>query len=424
MQLFDFLFFLFGLRIFYKTTLSIIKKSFNVYSVFVFVFFIFQFPSLILDHFFYDQIIAFEDSPNLYKALLDERVSVLYDIVICVIIYWLYKQSKTYNSMAFNNLTNRFKKINFGMILSAFLYIGMLSPIICVLLAPDPSIYSKWAYLYRYNMSLIDSLYFENIIENANIISFLCMIIYAFQRNKNSYLIYFNTIIITWISFKRTLLFFALISFVFVDYIKGLFVFNPRRTMIKYVSLTIICVLYFIYYGINTRKGDDVPFYYSYTLYYSRHYCLKVAILDQLNGMTMLDYRGQSFVFDLLFFIPRSIWENKPSVFTQYLTNYCKDRDPESDVSISVYYANIWSEYFANFHVFGIFFAFIFIKLFIRVSEKSNNPNTYLVSILFIIFYFFWGIQPFTMLIIVIWWVCYLHGLLFCKKRLLVGSKL
>lgn len=111
------------------------------------------------------------------------------------------------------------------------------------------------------------------------------------------------------------------------------------------------------------------------------------------------------------FYIPRSIWNDKPSFFTQYFTNYCKDKDPES-FSLVFYYVNIWSEFVANFHLFGIFIAFLFIKIIINISEKSNNKCAYVLAILFLTFYFFWGIQPQTMIIIALWFVTLFVGLI------------
>lgn len=56
---------------------------------------------------------------------------------------------------------------------------------------------------------------------------------------------------------------------------------------------------------------------------FSRDDRVKMTIYSELypDRMKILDYRGQSIVFDLTMFIPRSIWEEKPWPYAVYFTS-------------------------------------------------------------------------------------------------------
>lgn len=411
----DVLCFIWGVIFFFLSIKSMSYGRLNAYCIFTLVFFFFHFPSLIIDHLLSDQIIVFHDSSNLFNALIDKDVAIVYDISICFIIFVLYYYSLKDKNVVFLDIVKKIRYFQLGKTVNIILVLCMLLPALSVLIAPDSSIYGIWAYPYRYSMSIEDTFFHETVMFASINISFFCMIFYALQNKRSNLLIYFNILIITWLSFKRTFIVFSVIVLIFIEYLKGNFFLKAKQSIVKSMFLLLVCVYYFIYYTINTGKGTDVPFYYLYTLYYSRHYSLKVAIYDQLNGMTMLAYRGQSFLFDLFFYIPRSMWNDKPSFFTQYFTNYCKGKDPE-DFSLVFYYVNIWSEFIANFHIFGIFIAFIFVKLIINISEKSKSKYAYIFAVLFLTFYFFWGIQPQTMIIIALWLVALFGGLI--KRRI------
>ena len=407
--------FLFGLILLLRIIKQVLNGNTNAYTIFSIVFFVFHFPSLLIDHLIDNGAFVFFDKPVLYKALTDSTVAVVYDISICIILYVLYYQSKKRCNKKFSIIKKIIQNIQFSPVINMFLLFGMIVPLICVQLAPNPYIYTQWAYTYRYNISFLEELYHNNVMANALYLSFFCVVIYAVQKKKYSFIIYNVIVLITWLSFKRTLLVFAVLILIFIDFFKDRFSLRPHKTIFKSIILVFSCIWYFIFYSLNTGKLVDAPFYYSYTLYYSRHYCVKAAILDQLNGMSMLHYRGESILFDLFFYIPREYWPNKPSVFTAYLSNYCQGKSIDSPTTV-FYYSNIWTEFIANFHLIGIVIAFLFINFVMNLTEKSKNNYAYVFGVLFIVFYSFWGIQPLTMLIEVIWIICLVIGKFSIKK--------
>ena len=76
----DVLCFIWGVIFFFLSIKSMSYGRLNAYCIFTLVFFFFHFPSLIIDHLLSDQIIVFYDSSNLFNALIDKDVAIVYDI--------------------------------------------------------------------------------------------------------------------------------------------------------------------------------------------------------------------------------------------------------------------------------------------------------------------------------------------------------
>lgn len=403
--------FLISLFVVFKILKRILKGSLNIYTILALLFWGFQFPSLVIDHVVDDCFSSFDFAKNMYPALTDPIVAVIYDGIILSVLLYLNKLGRIQQRTRLDDLIDFMKNLQFGFFINVILVLTMLLPIAGIILAPDPSIYAQWAYTYRFSISTTMELYHEIVIGNLILLSFFVWVVYTAQKRHSDFFSYLVILFLTWISFKRTMLVFGGLVLIFFDFFKGSFKLKPRTTIVKTICVIFVCIGYFIYYSQNTGKLSDAPFYYSYTLYYSRHYCLKTAIYDQLEGMSMLEYRGQSLLFDLLFFIPRNYWPDKPNVFTSSFTNYCVGNSYDYP-TLTYYYANIWTEFVANFHLFGIIIALIFIKYAIKFSEKSGNIFAYMFGCLFVMFYFFWGIQPFTMIILVLWYFFLLTGFL------------
>jgi len=390
-----------------KSAKKIIKGEMNLYRILVLIFFIFQYIPLIVGLFFNPNSYDWSYAPNIGKAYLNDDVSILYDIYIAIIIIILYRLSKNKDTYIVA-YANQLQNVKFGLLVDVTLMVFMLSPIIGILLAPNPSIYLEWAYFYTNQTTFFEELYHNEVMKELLWISLASSLVYYTQMKKKTWITYLVIIFVTFLSFKRTLLVFGCILVLFIDFFSNKNSNKLNYLFKKTLLMMIVCIGYFISYVNGTGKGEDTSNYITYTMYFGREYPVKVAILDLLNGSKMLNYPGESVLFDFFFFLPRSIWPEKPAMYTKYLTAYSKGTTIDDSISTTNYYANIWAECLSNFNVYGIFYAFLIIFLIKKISEKSNNIVIYLLGFSFIIFYFIWGIQPFTMLIIGLWATCLL----------------
>src|SRR6185295_12096750 len=86
----------------------------------------------------------------------------------------------------------------------------------------------------------------------------------------------------------------------------------------------------------------------------------------------ILEFRGQSFLFDLLFFVPRAIWEEKPKPYYHYITAVAL-RQPLTQRTWGI--TTTWlGEAIANFGWFGILVGPAVIVLVGRLGYLPDNP--------------------------------------------------
>lgn len=406
-QLIDIVTFVIGSLVFFNITTRLKYGKITIYSLLVVLFYIFQFLPLATG-FLYDEGDYAFSNINIYKAMHDAQTAIVYDVIIIVILIYLYYRSKKTDKY-FHTYYIRLRQLRFG---NFFLYISiffMILPLLLALLSPNPTIYTIFAYSYRNDLTIEEELYHNIFMIPSIQISILSFALYYAQKDRSKWFAYLMMFVITWLTFKRTGLFFMSLIILGLDYVSGKYEFS--KLFKKSALLALICVSYFVAYSNITGKGQDSDSYNLYTMYYGRNYCVKTAIYDQLNGNKMLDYRGQTILFDFFFYVPRSIWKNKPAMYSKYSTAYSQGRKGYD--ATTNFYVNIWAEYISNFHFLGVLLAFLFIHLFLRISQRSDNLFVYLMGVVFISFYFFWGVQPFTMWIIGLWAI----GLLYSKIR-------
>lgn len=394
--------FIYGSWIFLKELGSLRKKRVNSYVLMTIIFYVFQVFPLFVDMIWGDDLEYIKTLPNLFAAMQDNQVAVVYDLFALIVVSYFYQLSMR-NNDAFHYYTSKFRNIQFGYFFNAILLLLIFLPIAVAIMAPNTGVYRQWAYSYRYDFSYIEELYHGEVMMPVLQVASFAVIAYYLQKKRWNFIVYMAVVIIAWLSFKRTMLVFLCIVIVGIDFLMKRYEY--RKLIIKASFFLLLCVTYFVFYSSNIDKGSDQTSYESYTMYYGRQYGVKTAIYDQLNGNKMLDYRGQTILFDMFFYVPRSYWPNKPAMYSKYSTAYSKGISGY-DVSTN-FYVNIWAEFISNFHLWGIALAILFIQFFIKISEKSDSVIVYLLGILMVCFYLYWGIQQFTMIILVLWGVAY-----------------
>lgn len=386
---------------------GMIKGSYNFYTILVFLFYFFQFVPLIFDHLYSEQIISLRSNFSvLYKALIDPIVAIIYDCTICFVITVLYYLS-TKKKFRFKYNVEKSRRAKYSRFINIILIVIIFFPIVLIFYAPDPYIYLQWAYQYTVGLDLYEEIYHNEVLMSIHRFSTFALIIYYAQNKKMNLIFCIGLFFLTWISFKRTILVFVSIFVVVFDFFSNKYAGKAKKFFLKAIVLFFICGFYFVAYSEYTGKGSEDDYYTSYTLYYSRHYCVKTAIYDQLYTNKMLEYRGQTLLFDVFFWAPRFLWENKPAMYSKYFTAYSQGNHYVIGEYVTNIYVNIWAEFISNLHLLGVVFALLFIYFSIKYLSKLNSYILYYLGLSFILFYFFWGVQPFTMIIISAWLICF-----------------
>ena len=340
---------------------------------------------------------------NVCRAMNDENTVLLYCLLIVVVQVFFHALGekgyrKTLDSLRFSVRTNT--------ILSVLMIFGIISPLIAMLLAPDKSVYLTFSYFYTndYSINSIAYLYHTSVVKKVcNISLVFTLMFYFFNKGKNFRGIwtFVGVFLTVWADGKRAVLAFLLIGILLIDFVLGNR--SEREKLLKKVAAFVgVVVIYFVAFSEITGKNTETSFFYSYEMYFSRMSPVMTAIYDQLNGARMLETPGMTLLFDFFVYIPRSVWENKPVLFTYYYTAYATGASAVG-VWPSAFLVNIFVEYIANFGIFGAPIACLFLALVARISERSDNKYVYLVGLAFCCGYILFGFELIVMIAFYLW---------------------
>lgn len=378
------------------TTINIIHKK--NYSVFTLVFFMYE-TLYVLPVIFY-WIFGLPD----YKLFIGYNMAVndeLTDIVYCILIvsgiliFYFYLRNKKNvdtNRITFTKMgLSLFLKKNKNCILFILMFFSLL-PFIGIIMSPNPKVYlSTLGYfsgthyipnqreiLYRQSTHFIVS------------ISFVSLILIKFL-NKNILIRLFSIFcIVFFVLFegKRTSFALLIFAFAFIDIYKSSSnKFKRNSIMLTLIRALIMVLSYFYIYGTISGKNqiNDIVLIDTFRQYFFRDADLKLAIYWRLHPKDyyLLDYSGQSLLYNMFFYIKRVNWINKPWPYDMYAT--CGALGLNNFMFFCWNVQVCWiSEWLANFGVIGYFISiYSYIILDIK-ARKINNP----IFTLYVFYYF------------------------------------
>lgn len=395
------------------------RSRYSVLHICALVFYVIQVVPLLVDTFSSIDELQ-KETPYIYYAMTDEKVNIYYSLFCLVSMHALYKVGVIYsnkvlktNKIALNAPKNKIiEYVSF-----AFMFI----PMVGVVLAPDPSIYSKFSYFYThsYNVTGVEFQYHKLVILLLNYVACFSILIYYYQKSENKVALFFlflASFVVVWVDGKRAFMLFLFLGMIFIDFIKSNFKIKKIYSK-KNIIIFILIIGYLSYYSSVTNKNKTETFFQTYNAYLCRESEVKLSIYSLLNGNDMLPYSGASLLYDATFFLPRQVWKDKPYGFYNYLTSYAYFGTGNNFLPGSNRQVNIWSEFIANFGIIGYFFSILFVCGIIRRSERSPNRVVYVIGSLFMILYMCFGFEFIVMLLFYIWLFLYLFKNKRIKKK-------
>lgn len=157
---------------------------------------------------------------------------------------------------------------------------------------------------------------------------------------------------------------------------------NFKKAFKVLILLIPIFIGGFYAYHLFLRDATE-SFYSYYSIDFSRDYTTIFSIYAQQHGIKILEYAGQSILFCLLFWLPRSIFSWKPYPFPTYITLSLLGYDIKDATYLTLRTTtNIFSESITNFGlVFGTLFIIVTLTIVIFLANKSEKSNTKLLLI-------------------------------------------
>lgn len=331
-------------------------------------------------------------------ALDDSLTSTVYDVfvVLTECLFYNYikrnqnKVKNKKNSIAhFNREREKISKN--GILILLFCFLSII-PIFVLLMAPDFKQYiSNLGAIIGNENSYTESViaYKENIAKWAYFIGALGVIGLKFSDIKNNTLLkiirIFSIIAIALLNGKRTFITFVILLLLFIDLISNQ---NKRKKIFNTLLTAIIIVSYFVLYSYVTGKYEfNTDWYSVLNEYFFRGNTTKVAIYSVLNPdkLKILDYTGQSMIYNLLYFIPRTMWNNKPYQYAIYFTSATRGI---YNIKLLVWYFQVgfYGEMISNFGLLGIVLGPLFLLYLAKKVDNTENIFVNIIGVFFISF--------------------------------------
>jgi hypothetical protein len=279
------------------------------------------------------------------------------------------------------------------------LYLVLIGPLIAILLAPNSTIYFDYAVSLRsgdsYNVQVNA---YQNVMSLLSLLSIISASGLLLLRKKLSF-IYFMTIVpwislAIWVNGKRAIIAFVFILLFYIFWQRNIL----RGWMLPTITIVAIVIAGFSFVSYQKNLRGDVTVYTSQEkkydnmrVDYGRDNKTKMTIYAELHPdeMKILEFRGQSMLFYLSIYVPRSKWPDKPWPYAVYFTSAMLMIPPEA---LGWVMTTSWlEETIANFGWVGMLIGPLVISLICRIGDKYGlripiiKPLTVLISSLFLV---------------------------------------
>jgi hypothetical protein len=159
---------------------------------------------------------------------------------------------------------------------------------------------------------------------------------------------------------------------------------RTTKTLVAAAGIALIAG-FSLLYQFNLRDMDSTTagyLYESYRIDFGRDHGIKLALHKELDESErpLLEYRGQSVLFALTFWVPRSWWPDKPYPYYVYYTGAVLDV-PTRYTWLGWGVTNSWlDEAIANFGLLGMILGILLPGLVCR-GGQNGSPELWLTTV-------------------------------------------
>ena len=333
---------------------------------------------------------VYEFAPGFYLASRDDLTCLVYSLYVCAVPVVWYKTGWAGCTGRSSSLPGA-TVLPTGAVRLRLLFLGFLiSPLALLCFAPEPSVYLTYGAsakelmndeLTTYHsyiavcciLSLIGFAGTLFILGRMGVLPIACLAPFAAAS--------------AWIQGKRSIVFAYVVVTIYVYYIKG--ILTGRRLLVVCILSAITLSLFSMYYQRIVRSeitslDSFEQIYDNVRTDYGRDNTIKLVIYSELhpNDLRILEYPFQNILFDLTFFVPRSMWKNKPWTYAIYVTWAMQLRQGDAD-TIRWGVTTSWlDEALATFSWFGLLIGPGLFSVLCRLGDKSDDMITRALSVL------------------------------------------
>ncbi len=323
----------------------------------------------------------------------DVLTNVFFYLFLLLIQFIFYMGTKKQERLSQQSIRDQYKEQRYNFCVSRnHVIIMFIAVVMCIslilawLCAPDPLEYfTHFGQINSEVRNLTKQIvYHNNVLSKFERIAVIgCILLKYGDLNNRGAGRLFRIIIVFFVMVvdgKRTLPFFLILLLLFMDLINSE---NVKKSIIEVFSAVAAILVFFIAYSFSSGKYYyDTNWYSVMTEYFFKGVAVKTAIYSRLNrGFRILDYSGQTIIFDLFYFIPRTIWPSKPVTYPVYYTAAVTGY---TDLSWRMQ-PGCYSEWIANLGLLGAVLCPILISFFCKHNEKLNSVAIKFLGIFFIV---------------------------------------
>lgn len=257
-------------------------------------------------------------------------------------------------------------------------------PFISVMFAPEPLAYLDYASV-AIGTSNREILAYHEIVSSFALLAILCSsVLIAGGSEVRSWVRLLGVVAglgSIWVTGKRAAVAIAIVSLLIVAVQRSRV---PRRNLVLGGGLAALLLgAYSIFYQAAFRADNELANgVLGYRIDYARDSPLLMAISSELRPgvLTILEFRGQSYLYNLLALVPRDFLSNKPYPYSYYFTSALFELPPQNlgwGMTTSIF-----DEAVANLGLWGLVAAPIAIGLLALFSDRIVNSFTRALCIL------------------------------------------
>ena len=356
----------------------------------------------------------------------DDETALFYALfaLFVELIFFVYLKRVTNEGFKIDDIIGKLQSSLFNKpVLTFFAVFVALSPILAIALAPNPSLYviDVGAFsVENHSVSLIDVVYHNNIVKKIALMAAIGVIVLKLTDKKNAPVYKFirviGIVLVALANGKRTLVSFLVITLILIDLL-----LKKKKKYIRFnavVSCLFIAVYFVAYSYISGKYEYNTDWYSVVSEYFFRNNSVKVAIYSFLNPerLSILDYPGQTILFDFLFFIPRSIWPSKPFPFPDYYTSAIFGFNKVTSIGWN-FQTNIYVESIANFGIIAFVLTPLYLLVICNLVNKSKNLFSYLFGLLYVLLIHVFEFSDMLKVFVVLWIFFMLKGKVRFRRR-------
>jgi hypothetical protein len=319
--------------------------------------------------------------PGFEVASRDNYTVIIYCLFMWIapILIWFFGQKRDQSSVRSILYDQDLENIKYIRRLRPLFILFMISPLLLLPLAPDPTQYFDWFPFFNPTATDAEKSF-------HTLLTFSCMLsiqgvggwLLSVRKIRVRTILFVLpfTIMMPWLQFKRSAVAIVMILIGYVIWRRG--ILRGYRFFIA-VTLCVALVIYFSFFYLQAVRGRGFKqlsreqIYEDFRIDFGRDDEIKLAIFAEVypEYLRILECRGQALLYYASLPIPRSLWPEKPLKYPHYLTSAALGL-PADYLSYGLT-TSIFGQFIADFSWAGLILGPLFVAMLCRLTYRSQS---------------------------------------------------